>query len=160
MIVRVAAGILLVAYAIWVMTRPPVVEPPEVPPIPVTAPSAPKPKPKPKPVTVPVTPETEVIRLANVERVARGLKPLLTDPTLMQAAKGWSRNQAARSRMYHSRMGYGENVAYGQRTPRDVHRAWMNSKGHRANILNPGYSSMGAGLAYSGSTPYWTQTFR
>lgn len=63
--------------------------------------------------------------------------------------------------MYHSRNGYGENVAYGQRDAQEVMRAWMNSRGHRNNILSGRYSQIGVGLAYSRSgRPYWTQTFK
>ena len=51
----------------------------------------------------------------------------------------------------------GENIAYGQRTPREVVAAWMNSPGHRANILNASYTQIGVGYVASGN--YWTQLF-
>ena len=51
----------------------------------------------------------------------------------------------------------GENIAYGQRTPREVVTAWMNSPGHRANILNASYTQIGVGYVASGN--YWTQLF-
>ena len=51
----------------------------------------------------------------------------------------------------------GENIAYGQRTPQAVVNAWMNSSGHRANILNPSYTQIGVGYASNGH--YWTQMF-
>ena len=51
----------------------------------------------------------------------------------------------------------GENIAYGQRTPQAVVNAWMNSSGHRANILNTSYKEIGVGYVASGH--YWTQMF-
>jgi len=55
---------------------------------------------------------------------------------------------------------WGENIASGQRTPEAVVTAWMNSEGHRANILSPNFSKIGVGYATnSNGTPYWTQMF-
>ena len=51
----------------------------------------------------------------------------------------------------------GENIAYGQRTPQAVVNAWMNSSGHRANILSASYTQIGVGYVASGN--YWTQMF-
>ena len=51
----------------------------------------------------------------------------------------------------------GENIAYGQRTPAAVMDAWMNSSGHRANILNSSYTHIGVGYCERGN--YWTQMF-
>lgn len=53
----------------------------------------------------------------------------------------------------------GENIAWGQSTPEAVVTAWMNSEGHRANILSPNFTSIGVGYYLNGSTPYWTQLF-
>jgi uncharacterized protein YkwD len=103
--------------------------------------------------------ELEVVRLTNEERVSRGLRPLKVEAKMMYDARSWSHVQA-NSRMHHSRMGYGENVAYGQDTPREVMNAWMNSRGHRQNILNPSYSSIGVGAVSSGRAIFWTQVFR
>jgi uncharacterized protein YkwD len=104
--------------------------------------------------------ENEVVRLVNIERTRRGLRPLATNDKMMHDARGWSEVQASRRRMYHSRMGYAENVAYGQTTPQEVVRTWMNSPGHRRNILSPSRSQIGVGLAYGGGgRPYWTQVF-
>lgn len=106
------------------------------------------------------TQENEVVRLVNQERQRRGLRPLSVNEKLMADARSWSNTQASRSRMYHSRMGYAENVAYGQPTPQSVVRDWMNSPGHRRNILAPSRSQIGVGMAYSsGGRPYWTQVF-
>lgn len=53
----------------------------------------------------------------------------------------------------------GENIAWGQKTPEAVVNAWMNSEGHRANILNKDFTSIGIGYYLNGSTPYWVQLF-
>lgn len=53
----------------------------------------------------------------------------------------------------------GENIAWGQKTPEEVVNAWMNSSGHRANILNENYTAIGVGYSLKGSTPYWAQLF-
>ena len=125
----------------------------------------PKPEPvicKPK-VTVPQYPvspfEKEVIRLTNLERTSRGLQPLKVTEPLMRDAQKWSGVQASRTRMFHSKMGHGENVAYGQRSPQEVMNDWMHSPGHRRNILNPRYRQIGVGAVSSGRSIYWTQVF-
>lgn len=51
----------------------------------------------------------------------------------------------------------GENIAMGQRTPEEVVNAWMNSSGHRQNILNPNFTHIGVGYVENGN--YWTQMF-
>ena len=54
----------------------------------------------------------------------------------------------------------GENIAMGQRTPQEVMNSWMNSSGHRANILNPSFTTLGVGIAKDANgTIYWTQMF-
>ena len=54
----------------------------------------------------------------------------------------------------------GENIAKGQKTPEEVMNAWMNSPGHRANILNPDFTKLGLGVAKdSNGTLYWSQMF-
>ena len=55
--------------------------------------------------------------------------------------------------------GAGENIAYGQSSPDEVMTAWMNSAGHRANILNASFTRLGVGVYESGGTLYWTQLF-
>ena len=55
---------------------------------------------------------------------------------------------------------YGENIAVGQSTPQDVMVAWMNSDGHRRNILDPGFTHLGVGVhTASAGGPWWTQNF-
>lgn len=104
--------------------------------------------------------EYRIVDLVNAERRQHGLRPLRVTEKLMGVARGWSGVQARQRRMYHSGNGYGENVAYGQRDPEDVMRAWMHSPGHRRNILNPNYSEIGVGVVLAGNTPYYTQTFK
>ncbi|KAJ0390826.1 hypothetical protein P43SY_011446 [Pythium insidiosum] len=112
----------------------------------------------------------------NAERSKQGLSPLCYNKKLNAAAQAHSEDQARSSRMSHSgsngsnpgqrvtAQGFkwsnvGENVAAGQRDVDTVMTGWMNSPGHRANILNGDYKFLGMGYATGGSTPYWTQKF-
>jgi uncharacterized protein YkwD len=120
--------------------------------------------------------ENEVLSLVNVERAKAGCKPLAYNAKLRTAAYKHSADMAAKNYFSHdsqdgtsfatriSNEGYrwggaAENIAKGQQTPADVMKAWMNSSGHRANILNCGLKDLGVGLAYQGKTPIWTQDF-
>ncbi|MCO8273871.1 CAP domain-containing protein [Actinoplanes sp. TRM 88003] len=120
---------------------------------------------------------TEVIRLVNVERKAAGCGSLAGESRLHRAAQKHSELQADKDTMSHQLPGeasmgdrvaaegykwggVAENVAAGYRTPADVMDGWMNSPGHKANILNCGYKHIGVGLAKSSKgTQYWTQNF-
>ena len=124
----------------------------------------------------PASPTRAVFDLVNAERAMAGLAPFIADARLDLAAQRHSEDQAAHSTMTHigsdgSNMGQrieragfpwrraAENVAFGQRTPAEVVAAWMNSAGHRNNILSVN-THLGVGLAYSASgAPYWTQNF-
>ena len=116
----------------------------------------------------------QVIELVNQERVKYGLAALAADETLMNAAQkraaetvtsfSHTRPNGASFSSVLSEYGVnyrtaGENIAYGQRTPQEVVNAWMNSSGHRANILNSKYTKIGVGCYKSGSTYYWSQLF-
>lgn len=120
--------------------------------------------------------EDEVAGLTNAERGAAGCAELRTDERLRTAARLHSEDMAIHDYFSHTgrdgsdpgqraaRAGYqswgGENIAYGYRTPRDVVAGWMNSPGHRANILNCRFVAIGVGLAYDrNGRPYWTQMF-
>lgn len=103
----------------------------------------------------------EVLRLVNEERAKHKRRPLrLSERCQRQADK---RAKQICSRFNHkgafSGLGYylnmGENIAKGQKSPRAVVRAWMHSKGHRANILSPRYTDLGVGF-HRGR---WVQTF-
>jgi uncharacterized protein YkwD len=110
----------------------------------------------------PRTPADRVVELTNAERQRRGLKPLAVSPGLSAQAAQWSAAQANARRMKHSRGGYrAENVAVGQPTPEAVVTAWMNSRGHRKNILNSSLTTIGVGCSQSSNgRPYWTQQFQ
>lgn len=113
-------------------------------------------------------------RLVNVARVAAGLPAVVEDPRLDASATGHSADQAARQTMTHSGANgstpgqriqsagfgwqtWGENVALGQRTTDEAVNAWLNSPPHRANILNPAFTSIGTASAVGpDGRIYWT----
>ena len=118
--------------------------------------------------------ESEVIRLVNQHRMQNGLSPLTANWELSRVARHKSQDMADNSYFSHTSPTYGtpfqmirafglsfrtagENIAYGQKTPQAVVNAWMNSSGHRANILNSSYTQIGVGYVSSGN--YWTQMF-
>lgn len=118
--------------------------------------------------------EREVIRLVNEIRVQNGLKPLTEHWELSRVARYKSQDMVDNRYFSHTSPTYGspfqmikafglsfrtagENIAYGQRTPQAVVNAWMNSSGHRANILNASYTQIGVGYVAAGH--YWTQMF-
>lgn len=121
--------------------------------------------------------EDEVLRLVNVERSKNGLPALKSDWQLSRVARYKSQDMINKGYFSHTSPTYGspfkmmesfgirfsaagENIAYGQRTPAEVMKGWMNSPGHRANILNPSYTHIGIGLAKtSKGVNYWTQMF-
>jgi hypothetical protein len=119
----------------------------------------------------------EVLALTNAERAAYGLQPLKADPVLQEAAMG--RANEITSYFSHTRpngqscftiidwksegfTAVAENIGCGQQTPEEIVEGWMNSAGHRANILNASYTHLGVGYVYkSGDTyrHYWSQFF-
>ena len=118
--------------------------------------------------------ETEVIRLVNEVRMKNGMKELKANWELSRVARYKSQDMVDNRYFSHTSPVYGspfqmirnfglsfrtagENIAYGQRTPQAVVNAWMNSAGHRANILNASYTQIGVGYAAKGH--YWTQMF-
>ena len=118
--------------------------------------------------------EQEVIRLVNVERAKAGLKALTEDWELSRMARYKSQDMHDLRYFSHTSPTYGspfdmmkafgiryhtagENIAMGYRTPAAVVQGWMNSPGHRANILNASYTKIGVGYVASGN--YWTQHF-
>ncbi|MFD8096415.1 CAP domain-containing protein [Streptomyces malaysiensis] len=120
---------------------------------------------------------SEVIALTNAERAAARLAPLAQDPRLAAAAQAHSDDMVARDFYSHTgpeghqpwdralaagatHRGIGENIACGQRSPAEVMRGWMDSPGHRANILKPDFTHIGVGHATgSRAGTYWTQVF-
>lgn len=120
--------------------------------------------------------EQRVIVIVNQRRSAAGCGPVRLDIQLRAAARGHSADMATNAYFSHTgvdgsspwdrakRAGYdspsGENIAMGQRTAEDVMRAWMNSDGHRRNIVNCDSKAIGVGLRRNrAGTPYWTQMF-
>ena len=121
--------------------------------------------------------EDEVIRLVNVERSKQGLQLLTKNWELCRVARYKSADMANKGYFSHTSPTYGspfkmmesfgirfssagENIAYGQRTPQEVMNGWMNSPGHRSNILSPSYTQIGVGMAKNSSgVLYWTQMF-
>lgn len=121
--------------------------------------------------------EDEVTRLINLERTKRGLPALTTNWQLARVARYKSQDMIDKKYFSHSSPTYGspftmmqnfglkfsaaaENIAYGQKTPQEVVNAWMNSPGHRANILSASYTQTGVGAAKKANgTIYWTQMF-
>jgi RNA polymerase sigma factor (sigma-70 family) len=119
---------------------------------------------------------TQVISLVNVQRAQNGCGPLTANGKLQQAAQGQSDDMAARHFFDHTNpdgagpqqridaTGYqwstwGENIAMGQQNPASVMDAWMNSPGHRANILNCSFKEIGVGVHMGQGGPWWTQDF-
>ncbi len=104
----------------------------------------------------------QVIALVNAQRAAQGLSALTINWTLMANAQAWSQYMASNNVFYHSGQPVAENIAAGYASPSEAVSAWMNSEGHRANILNPSYTQVGAGYAYSANSQYkhyWTIQF-
>ena len=118
--------------------------------------------------------EAEVIRLVNDIRKQNGLNPLAANWELSRVARYKSQDMVDNRYFAHSSPTYGtpfemmrafglsfrtagENIAYGYATPQKVVDGWMNSSGHRANILNASYKQIGVGYVAKGN--YWTQMF-
>jgi len=121
--------------------------------------------------------EKEVVRLVNIEREKRGLQKLTLNAQICKVARIKSQDMINKKYFSHTSPTYGspfrmmesfgirfsaagENIAYGQKTPAEVMKTWMNSPGHRENILSKTYTQIGVGLATSKTgVKYWTQLF-
>lgn len=119
--------------------------------------------------------EAEVLRLVNQERAQAGCRPLTNDPELAKLAGDYSQDMAERGFFDHTdpdgndpwerAQEYGiadlggENIARGQANAQSVMDAWMNSEGHRANILNCDFRTLGVGAHFADGGPWWTQNF-
>jgi uncharacterized YkwD family protein/spore coat assembly protein SafA len=118
--------------------------------------------------------EQQVLDLVNQERAKVGLKPLQMDWELQRVARTKSQDMRNKGYFSHQSPTYGspfdmmkqfgisyrtagENIAQGQRNPQEVMNAWMNSSGHRANILKADFTHIGVGYEANGN--YWTQMF-
>jgi uncharacterized protein YkwD len=121
--------------------------------------------------------ENQVVRLTNAERAKGGCDPLSHDARLRRAASGHSADMARKNYFDHdspdgrdmtdriratgfSGSAWAENIAKGQRSAAEVVRAWMNSDGHRQNIMNCSYTHIGVGAVKDARGQiYWTQDF-
>ncbi|EMR06762.1 putative protein, YkwD family [Bhargavaea cecembensis DSE10] len=118
--------------------------------------------------------EQKVLDLTNAERAKAGLQPLAADAKLMDAARVKSADMRQNNYFSHTSPVHGspfdqmkaagisykkaaENIAMGQRTPEEVVKGWMESPGHRQNILTPEFTHIGIG--YDSNGHYWTQMF-
>ena len=120
-----------------------------------------------------------VLELVNQERAREGLAPMAMNPNLTTAAQSYAETLSSggcfehtcgpvpnpgdriRNTGYSGYNAWAENIAAGQRTPEEVMKSWMNSPGHRANIMNPIYNEIGVGVS-NGAAPYriyWSQSF-
>ena len=152
---------------------------------PESTPSTPSTNPEQKPESTPEQkPSTDfssyqqqVLDLVNAERTKRGISALTLDSNLSSVATKKSQDMVNKNYFDHTSPTYGspfdmmkqfgisyrtagENIAKGQKTPQEVVTAWMNSEGHRKNILNPNFTNLGVGITKdSKGTTYWTQMF-
>ncbi|MBQ8281886.1 MAG: hypothetical protein IJZ25_05770 [Lachnospiraceae bacterium] len=115
-----------------------------------------------------------IVELVNEERSKEGLNPVTLDTNASNAAlvrskeivnnfshtrpNGSSFTTALKEQGVSYRTA-GENIAWGQRSPEQVMEAWMNSSGHRANIMNASFTHIGVGYYQVNGVNYWTQLF-
>ncbi|MEU0934557.1 CAP domain-containing protein [Embleya sp. NPDC005971] len=123
----------------------------------------------------PSGPEDRVLAVVNEERATAGCGPVKNDAKLVALARAHSADMAARDYFDHNtpegltpwdraeKAGVtylgAENIARGQKTADAVMRAWMNSPGHRRNILDCSLTKIGVGIKEGGNGPWWTQEF-
>lgn len=119
--------------------------------------------------------EDQVARLVNSARAKAGLPGLQVDERLRKSARAHGADMEARNYFAHEspdggtpfdrmlKAGYpdgaAENIARGQQKPNEVMQAWMNSPGHRRNILHPNFRTIGVGMHMGEYGPWWTQHF-
>ncbi|MFJ9321051.1 CAP domain-containing protein [Streptomyces globisporus] len=137
--------------------------------------AAPPPTKKPSPSPTDASARSEVLALVNQERAKVGCSPLSTSAPLTSLAQNFSEDMAARGFFDHTdpdgdtpwdraaQAGVqglaAENIARGQADARAVMEGWMNSEGHRANILNCDYKTIGIGIHEGSGGPWWVQNF-
>lgn len=126
------------------------------------------------PTKVNATTEAKVVELVNAERAKAGLKPLVSNWELARVAKIKAQDMTDKNYFSHTSPTYGdpftmiknfgikytaagENIAQGQKTPQEVMNAWMNSSGHKANIMSSTYNQIGVG--YDARSNTWVQQF-
>lgn len=137
--------------------------------------AAPPPSKKPSPSPTDASARSEVLALVNQERAKVGCSPLSTSAPLTSLAQNFSEDMAARGFFDHTdpdgdtpwdraaQAGVqglaAENIARGQADAQAVMEGWMNSEGHRANILNCDYKTIGIGVHEGSGGPWWVQNF-
>lgn len=121
--------------------------------------------------------QKRILKQTNKHRKKHGCRKLKANKKLRKAARRHSKRMARAGTLSHqlpgeaplgkriTRAGYrnwrgvAENIAYGYATPKSMVRAWMNSSGHRKNILNCRYRHLGVGVVLKGGVPWATQNF-
>lgn len=120
--------------------------------------------------------ESQVFTLLNQVRAQNGRGALKCDPQASKVARGHSQDMCNRGYFSHTSLdgkapwdrlkaggvqfnSAGENIAMGYSNPQAVHNGWMNSPGHRQNMLGSSWGRVGIGLVRCGGTPYWTEVF-
>ncbi|MEU0157890.1 CAP domain-containing protein [Streptomyces sp. NPDC006261] len=142
---------------------------------PKTSAAPPPPSKKPAPSPSGTSARAEVLALVNQERAKVGCSPLTTSTPLTSLAQNFSQDMAARGFFDHTDpdgdtpwdraaqagvQGLGaENIARGQADAQAVMDGWMNSEGHRANILNCDFTTIGIGIHEGSGGPWWVQNF-
>jgi uncharacterized protein YkwD len=105
--------------------------------------------------------EANIVSYTNQERVRFGLPALTVDKELMETAREHAAWMTGNQSLVHTNRPVAENIAMGQPHSSDVVQDWMNSSGHRANILNPGHGRIGvAAYRTANGTIFWCQQFR
>ncbi|MFQ1001709.1 CAP domain-containing protein [Modestobacter sp. SSW1-42] len=155
-------------------SRAPAPPPPPAPAPPPPPAPAPPPPPPPAPAPAAPGPEGQVLALVNDARAAAGCGPVGADGELAGVARAHSSDMRDRGYFSHTdpdgrspfdraaQAGVdarAENIARGQADADAVVRAWLDSPGHRQNVLNCSYRTMGLGLATGAGGPWWTQLF-
>ena len=137
-------------------------------------PSTPEVAPAPAAVPANLGAEDQVLALVNIQRAAAGCGALAGDAALASVARAHSADMRDRGFFSHTNPdgldpfaraaaagldARAENIAYGQPDPASVMDSWMNSPGHRANILDCSLTRLGVGMAEGAGGPWWTQLF-
>jgi uncharacterized protein YkwD len=132
--------------------------------------------PTPAGTAAPLSVESEIIRLTNVERQKVGAPPLRASAKIAQAAAAYAALMAKLDKMDHHLDGkdagqrltaagyqwqsWGENIAFNFPNAASVVQAWMSDEGHKQNLLNPNFTEIGVGVAFNAKgQPYYDQVF-
>jgi uncharacterized protein YkwD len=104
--------------------------------------------------------EAQILHHTNLQRQRHGLPPLELDERLLKSARSHCQWMCRRDSLQHTTAPVAENIAWGQSSAAEVVRDWMNSPGHRANILSRLHRRIGiAAYAMPGGRIYWCQQF-